>query len=77
MRKQNLYTDNSANSANFEAFLTVESNYSTQILDLDMKDVWLLDSGASKHMSFYREWFVNLDESYRETVSLGDDSFVK
>lgn len=65
-------TDND-NSANLEAFLTLESNCSARILNANTSDVWLLDSGASKHMSFRREWFVEFNES-SEFVSLGDDS---
>ncbi|KMQ86359.1 copia protein, partial [Lasius niger] len=60
-----------------EAFLVSEPNCYTRILNSDVKDVWILDSGASKHMSFRREWFIDLDESYRETVSLGDESICK
>jgi len=35
---------------------------------------WLLDNGASKHICFHREWFSELDNSYRESISLGDSS---
>lgn len=68
--KRNTYD----NPANIDPFLTLESNCLSQVLDLETEDVWILDSGASKHMSFRREWFVELDESYKETVSLGDNS---
>lgn len=68
---------NSDDSKNLEAFLVSEPNCYTRILNSDVKDVWILDSGASKHMSFRPEWFIDLDESYRETVSLGDESICK
>ena len=50
----------------------------TDIVDLvlkaDKRDIWLTDSGASRHITYRREWF----SEYRElsdggTVSLGDD----
>ncbi|KAG5317910.1 COPIA protein, partial [Pseudoatta argentina] len=62
------------NTANFGAFMVLNSDFATRVLQNDSKDVWLLDSGASKHMSFHREWFSELDENYRESVSLSDDS---
>lgn len=61
-RKTN--SNNSNDSKNLEAFFVAEPNCCTRILNSDVKDVWILDSGASKHMSFRREWFINLDESY-------------
>ncbi|GJR46733.1 retrovirus-related pol polyprotein from transposon TNT 1-94 [Tanacetum coccineum] len=36
-------------------------------------DFWFLDSGCSNHMCGKREFFCDLDESFRETVMLGDD----
>lgn len=68
---------NSDDSANLEAFLVSGSDCCTRIMNSDVKDVWILDSGASKHMSFRQEWFIDLDGSYKETVSLGDDSVCK
>jgi len=35
--------------------------------------VWYLDSGCSNHMCGTKGWFVNLDESFRQQVKLGDD----
>ncbi|GKB26996.1 retrovirus-related pol polyprotein from transposon TNT 1-94 [Tanacetum coccineum] len=34
--------------------------------------MWFLDSGCSNHMSGDRRWFVQLDESYRHSVKLGN-----
>jgi hypothetical protein len=38
------------------------------------KQSWLLDSGCSNHMVGNKDWLYELDESYRDTVKLGDDS---
>ncbi|GAU45713.1 hypothetical protein TSUD_400940 [Trifolium subterraneum] len=35
---------------------------------------WFLDSGCSNHMIGNKEWFFDFDESYKDTVKLGDDS---
>ncbi|KAI5438107.1 hypothetical protein KIW84_024012 [Lathyrus oleraceus] len=37
-------------------------------------EVWFLDSGCSNHMSGYRKWFIELDQSFRHNVKLGNDS---
>ncbi|GAU23238.1 hypothetical protein TSUD_172660 [Trifolium subterraneum] len=36
--------------------------------------VWYIDSGCSNHMCGIKEWFHDLDDSFRESVRLGDDS---
>lgn len=36
--------------------------------------VWFLDSGCSNHMSGNKEWFMQLDESFRHSVKLGNNS---
>ena len=36
-------------------------------------DVWLLDSGASRHISFRREWFKSFSPCAGEEVVLGDN----
>lgn len=41
------------------------------------KDVWLLDSGASKHMTFRHDWFSELRPYEGEYVSLGDGTTCK
>ena len=40
----------------------------------EKEEVWFLDSGCSNHMSGNKEWFSNLDEGFRHTVKLGNDS---
>ena len=38
------------------------------------EDVWFLDSGCSNHMCGKKELFTNLDESFRQSVKLGNNS---
>lgn len=38
------------------------------------KHVWFLDFGCSNHMCDYKDWFYDLDENFRTTVKLGDNS---
>lgn len=42
-------------------------------LEYDQTDVWLMDSGASRHMTFRREWFSEFWSVAGEYVSLGDN----
>lgn len=44
-----------------------------KLLDVDKKDVWLTDSGASRHISYRREWFVDFKPCNGRSVRLGDD----
>ena len=37
---------------------------------------WFLDSGCSNHMCGYKEFFSDLDESFRKCVKLGDNSSI-
>lgn len=57
-------------SDNHGAFIITEIE--NNIMNADTRDVWLLDSGASKHMSFQRYWFDNFIE-INESVCLGDN----
>uniref|UniRef100_A0A2N9FH80 Integrase catalytic domain-containing protein n=1 Tax=Fagus sylvatica TaxID=28930 RepID=A0A2N9FH80_FAGSY len=38
------------------------------------EDVWFLDSGCSNHMCANKEWFSDLDEEFRQSVKLGNNS---
>ncbi|XP_042450656.1 uncharacterized protein LOC122035309 [Zingiber officinale] len=38
------------------------------------EDVWFLDSGCSNHMCAHKEWFSDLDEEFRTSVKLGNNS---
>lgn len=44
-----------------------------KILEVDKKDAWLTDSGASRHISYRREWFAKFKPSKGCTVVLGDN----
>lgn len=37
------------------------------------RDVWFTDSGASAHMTFHRDWFIEFHQVSGETVYFGDD----
>lgn len=39
----------------------------------ESEHVWFVDFGCSNHMCGTKEWFINLDESFRQNVKLGDD----
>ena len=39
-----------------------------------MKELWFLDSGCSNHMCGKKELFFYFDDTFRETVKLGDNS---
>lgn len=54
-------------------FVITNSNIEGNVLNSDTQYTWLLDSGASKHMSFQKYWFGELNET-DETVCLGDNS---
>lgn len=38
------------------------------------REVWFLDFGCSNHMSGNKEWFSELDESFRQSVKLGNNT---
>jgi hypothetical protein len=38
------------------------------------EEVWFLDSGCSNHMVETKDWLFDYDDSFRESVKLGDDS---
>lgn len=37
------------------------------------EQMWFLDSGCSNHMCGVKEWFLELDENFRQSVKLRDD----
>ena len=43
------------------------------ILEANVADLWITDSGASGHITFRREWFCDFRECSNVTVTLGDD----
>jgi hypothetical protein len=38
------------------------------------EEVWFLDSGCSNHLVGTKDWLFDYDDSFRESVKLGDDS---
>lgn len=38
------------------------------------EDVWFLDSGCSNHMCENKKWFLDLNEEFRKSVKLGNNS---
>ncbi|WVZ52280.1 hypothetical protein U9M48_003356 [Paspalum notatum var. saurae] len=46
----------------------------TTVLDRGMEDVWIMDSGCSRHMTGHRKWFSSLNPmSTKEYITFGDD----
>lgn len=39
----------------------------------DLKEIWITDSGASRHITYRRHWLHDLQPREGDTVSLGDD----
>jgi len=46
----------------------------TDETNLYAKKTWFLDSGCSNHMCGIKDWFFDLDEQFRVSVKLGDNS---
>lgn len=42
--------------------------------DCTKEGMWFLDSGCSNHMTGNKKWFIQLDETFRGAVKLGNDS---
>ncbi|KAG7567097.1 Integrase catalytic core, partial [Arabidopsis thaliana x Arabidopsis arenosa] len=42
-----------------------------------VKDLWVLDSGCTSHMTSRRDWFCNFQENGSTTILLGDDHSVE
>ena len=59
------------------AFIVTDREESRHLIErfdkMDVSDVWLLDSGTSKHISFKREWFTDFSVTSGEYVMLGDN----
>ncbi|GAU36022.1 hypothetical protein TSUD_211600 [Trifolium subterraneum] len=63
-------------NANYAEFLDEEETLLMARTNTDESkhETWFLDSGCSNHMVGNKDWLYELDESYRDTVKLGDDS---
>lgn len=44
-----------------------------KLMRADIRDVWFLDSGASAHITFREDWFVEFRRTRGDSVSLGDN----
>jgi len=43
------------------------------LLSSDTRDIWIADSGASRHITFRRDWFTDFQARDGDTVALGND----
>lgn len=50
----------------------IESNYTS-----NPEDIWILDSGASAHMTYRKEFFIEIFESSQKTLTLGNKQSVE
>lgn len=58
---------------NSTMFETLTDTDIRNLLEKDIRDVWLTDSGASRHITFRREWFSEFKSWKVGMVSLGDN----
>lgn len=70
---QNECQEEGANFAEFDEYEEMLMMVQDQCKN-DTNQVWFLDSGCSNHMIGTKEWLFDLDETFRETVKLGDNS---
>lgn len=59
-------------SSNINAFVSESLIDWSVALNTDVKDAWIFDSGASKHMSHHRGWFSSFSTCDGDKVVLGD-----
>jgi len=64
------------NEFNIQTAFSVDAT-ETDFRNLAAKDIWILDSRASKHMTFRSDWICNLKRYANEHVSLDDDMTYK
>ncbi|CAD7083810.1 unnamed protein product [Hermetia illucens] len=43
-----------------------------RLMAVDTSDVWITDSGASRHITYRRDWYSEFESSSGELISLGD-----
>ncbi|CAD7087751.1 unnamed protein product [Hermetia illucens] len=44
-----------------------------RLIAVDTSDVWITDSGASRHITYRRDWYSEFESSSGESISLGDN----
>ncbi|WVZ89528.1 LOW QUALITY PROTEIN: hypothetical protein U9M48_035914 [Paspalum notatum var. saurae] len=48
--------------------------HALEVVDRGMEDVWIMDSGCSRHMTGHRKWFSSLNPvSTKEYITFGDN----
>ncbi|XP_014211941.1 uncharacterized protein LOC106641878 [Copidosoma floridanum] len=90
--RDNSYVASDSDSANFSAFVVAsggeqlsEASSNSLLLDRDAgssregcdEQLWLLNSGASRHYSCRRDWFSEFAPLRNENVYLGDNSVLR
>lgn len=53
---------------------SISTSQMRALLSLDSSEVWLMDSEASKHITYKREWLENYQPVTGEEIRLGDNS---
>jgi len=74
-KKRDANDDLDSGAADHDAFIASSDTFTTKCANAN--DVWFSNSGASQHMSFRKEWFVELEACNGITVSLGDNSLLE
>lgn len=63
-----------------EAGVIIEKLFFSEALSVNdqlVKDLWVLDSGCTSHMTSRRDWFCDFQENGSTTILLGDDHLVE
>lgn len=58
------------------AAFVAESDFSDTIED-KLEDIWTLDSGASRYMTFHREWLQDFSEDNTDVITAGQRKDVR
>ncbi|WVZ75651.1 LOW QUALITY PROTEIN: hypothetical protein U9M48_023686 [Paspalum notatum var. saurae] len=57
-----------------EALRELSRVHALEVVDRGMEDVWIMDSGCSRHMTGHRKWFSSLNPvSTKEYITFGDN----
>ncbi|WVZ51645.1 LOW QUALITY PROTEIN: hypothetical protein U9M48_002767 [Paspalum notatum var. saurae] len=57
-----------------EALKELSRVHALEVVDRGMEDVWIMDSGCSRHMTGHRKWFSSLNPvSTKEYITFGDN----
>lgn len=68
------------NESQNEAGVIIEKLVFSEALSVNdqmVKDLWVLDSGCTSHMTLRRDWFYSFKEIGFTTIILGDDHSVE